>query len=147
MPSASTTAVRPPVPMSGRLKSKLGGAHHRALRATAQRSGPAVLIFPVGEVDASNVDGWEHLLHEMAATARVPGPVVVDVRELTFIGCCAYAVLARQAQSCRRRGLHLCLVSRQPIVGRMVAACGLRWMVPIHPTIDAALACARRGAC
>lgn len=28
----------------------------------------------------------------------------------------------------------------QRIVARMVAACGLRWMLPIHPTIGRALA-------
>ncbi|MBO0866198.1 MAG: anti-sigma factor antagonist, partial [Mycobacterium sp.] len=80
-----------------------------------------------------------YLLAEMAGTATAPGPVVVDVRGLDFMGACAYAALARQAERCRRRGVTLCLVSTQPIVARTVAACGLRWMLPIHPTIEAAL--------
>lgn len=110
-----------------------------ALHATTERNGSAVIITVAGEVDASNDGDWRYLLAQMSATAPAPGPVVVDVRGLDFIGCCAYAVLARQSERCRRRGVTLSLVSTQPIVARTVAACGLRWLLPICPTIGAAL--------
>ena len=118
--------------------SPLGGAR-RALRAATRRHGRAVVIAVRGEVDASNEEDWKYLLAQMAATAATPGPVVVDVRGLNFMGSGAYAALAREAEWCRRRGVTLYLVSTQPIVARTVAACGLRWMLPIHPTVEAAL--------
>lgn len=110
-----------------------------ALRAVTQQRGPAVIITVAGEIDASNEADWRYLLAEMVAIAAVPGRVVVDVRDLDFMGCCAYTALAREAERCRRRGLTLCLVSQDPIVARIVAACGLRWLLPMYPTTEAAL--------
>ncbi|WP_081968078.1 anti-sigma factor antagonist [Mycobacterium kyorinense] len=110
-----------------------------ALSATTSQRGRAVIISVAGEVDASNERDWRYLLAEMVAIAAVPGRVVVDVRDLDFMGCCAYAALAREAERCRRRGVTLCLVSQDPIVARIVAACGLRWLLPIYPTTEAAL--------
>jgi anti-anti-sigma factor len=119
-------------------RSELGGTP-TALHAVTERRGPAVIISVRGDVDASNEGDWKYLLAEMAGTATVPGPVVVDVRELDFMGCCAYSALTREAERCRRRGITLCLVSQDPIVARIVAACGLRWLLPIHSTTGAAL--------
>ena len=66
------------------------------------------------------------------------GPV--DVTGLDFMGCCAFAVLAEEAQRCHRRGIELRLVSRQSVVARIVDACGLGGVLPIYPTTDSALA-------
>ena len=145
MPFAASRAFGPSVPLSGRLRSELGGAR-RALRATAQRSGSAMIIFAVGEVDASNELAWKHLLSEVTARASAPGTIIVDVRELSFIGCCGFAALAAELQRCRRRGISLRLVSQQPIVARIAAACGLRRLLPIHPTIESALSQASAAA-
>src|SRR5579875_722396 len=110
-----------------------------ALNATTSQRGRAVIISVAGEVDASDEGDWRYLLAEMVALAAVPGRGVVDVRDLDFMGCCAYTALAREAERCRRRGLNLCLVSQDPIVARIVAACGLRWLLPMYPTTEAAL--------
>ena len=138
MRSARIKIYRSGARSSPRLTSQPDGAPY-ALCATTKHFGSAVVIIAGGEVDASNEGDWNYLLAEMAATATPPGPVVVDVRGLDFMGGCAYAVLARQAERCRRRGVTLCLVSTQPIVARTVAACGLRWMLPIYPKIETAL--------
>jgi anti-anti-sigma factor len=66
-------------------------------------------------------------------------PFVVDLRHLEFMGCCAFAVLARQAERCKRRGVTLCLVSDKPLVARIVAVCGLRPLLPIYPTVEMAM--------
>ncbi len=138
MPPAITKAFGIPLPLSGRLKSELTTAR-TVLRATAQRSGSAVIVLSVGEVDASNETAWQHLLSEVVARADAPGRVVVDVRDVDFNGSSGFAPLAKTAKQCRRRGISLCLVSQQPSVARTVAMCGLRWMLPIHPTIESAL--------
>lgn len=109
------------------------------LWVTSRRSGSAVVVSAGGEVDASNEAKWDRLVSETAAAATAPGPVVVDVRQLDFMGCCAFTVLARKAEGCRRRGVSLCLVSHQPIVARIVAAGGLRPLLPIYPTTEMAM--------
>lgn len=123
--------------MGTRWRRPLDG--HSALRATSMRAGSAVIVAVAGEVDAGNEDAWSLLVGKMAAVATVPGPFVVDVRNLTFMNCGAYAVLGREAKGCRRRGVNLCLVSTQPIVARTVAATGLRPVLSIYPTVEMAV--------
>jgi anti-anti-sigma factor len=130
--------------LSTRLVYQLGDPHS-TLRATTDRSGPAVLITAGGEVDACNEDTWRQLIREAASVVTPPGPFVVDVSGLDFIACCAFSVLADEAEACRRRGVDLRLVSRQPIVARIVAACGLDALLPIYPTTDTALATSLAG--
>jgi anti-anti-sigma factor len=125
--------------LSTRLVYELGDPHS-TLRATTNRSGPAVLIHAGGEVDACNEHTWRQLLDEAAAVVTAPGPFVVDVSGLDFMGCCAFAALADQAERCRDRGVELLLVSHHPIVARVVKACGLAGMLPVYPSVDTALA-------
>lgn len=134
---------RPHLMLSTRLVYELGDPHS-TLRATTDRCDGAVLIYAGGEIDACNERTWRHLVTEAANLVTPPGPLVVDVTGLDFMGCCAFAVLAEQARQCRRRGIELRLVSRQPIVARIVDACGLSGMLPIYSTTDSALATAAR---
>ena len=133
----------PYVMLSTRLVYELGDPHS-TLRATTDRNGAAVFINAGGEVDACNEHTWRQLVSEAASVVIPPGPFVVDVTGLDFMGCCAFAVLADEAQRCRERGIELRLVSREPIVARIVDACGLNRVLPIYPTSDAALASAAR---
>lgn len=129
----------PHLMLSTRLVYELGDPHS-TLRATTDRSGLAVLINAGGEIDACNEHTWRHLVSEAASVVTPPGPFVVDVTGLDFMGCCAFAVLAEEAQRCHRRGIELRLVSRQPIVARIVDMCGLSGVLPVYPTADSALA-------
>jgi anti-anti-sigma factor len=130
---------RPRLMLSTRLVYELGDPHS-TLRATTDRRGSAVLIYAGGEIDACNEQTWRHLVSEAANAVETPGPLVVDVTGLDFMACCALEVLADEAENCRRRGVELRLVSPQPIVARIVDACGLSGMLPIYPTADSALA-------
>lgn len=127
--------------LSTRLISELGDAHS-TLRATTQRNGSAVLVHAGGEIDACNEGTWRRLLDEAAAAAAPPGPLVIDTSGVDFMGCCAFAALADEAYRCRRRGVDLRLVSRQPVVARVVGACGMSGLLPVHPTVDSALSAA-----
>jgi anti-anti-sigma factor len=137
-------ARRAPAALSARRASGFGGAH-TALRATAEHRGPAVIVSAAGAVDAGNESAWELLLSKTAGAAIAPGPLVVNVQDLDFMGCCAFAALARQAGRCRRRNISVCLVSDQRVVARTVAACGLRRVLPIYRSIEVALARASAG--
>jgi anti-anti-sigma factor len=129
--------------LSSRLLYELGGSHS-TLRATTDRSGAAVIVYAGGEIDACNEHTWRQLVGEAAGTVTAPGPFVVDVTGLGFMGCCAFAVLADAAHRCRERGLELRLVSHDPIVARIVDACGLSRLLPIYPTVDSAVTAAAR---
>lgn len=133
----------PPLMLSTRLVYELGDPHSN-LRATTDRNGAAVLITAGGEIDACNEHTWRRLVSEAAAVVVAPGPFVVDVTQLDFMGCCAFSVLADEAKRCRDRGIELRLVGRERIVARIVDACGLGGLLPTYPTADAALGPAAR---
>ncbi len=138
----STFAIAEPsvshLMLSSRLVSELAQAKS-TLRTTAERIGRAVVVSAGGELDASNEGTWRRLLSEAAAAADPPGSLVVDANGLDFMGCCAYAALAEEAERCRRRGVQLRLVSNQPIVSRIAAACGLGELLAVDESVDAAL--------
>src|SRR3981081_4451931 len=93
---------------------------------------------PRGELGSCNDAPWRHLVSEAAGVVTSPGPLIVDVTGLDFMGCCAFTVLAEEAENLRRRGVELRLVSRQPVVARIVDACGLSGVLPLYPTADSA---------
>lgn len=124
--------------LSSRLISELAQARS-TLRMTTERIDVAVIVSAGGELDASNEGTWRRLLSEAGAAAGPPGPLVVDINGLDFMGCCAYAALAEEAEHCRQRGVELRLVSNQPVVSRVVAACGLTELLPVDESVDAAL--------
>jgi anti-anti-sigma factor len=142
----STFAIAEPsfnhLMLSSRLISELAQARS-TLRTTIERSDLAVIVSAGGELDASNETTWRRLLSEAATAAGSPGPLVVDISRLDFMGCCAYAALGEEAERCRRRGVEMRLVSSQPIVARIVTACGLSELLPVDDSVDIALsACA-----
>jgi anti-anti-sigma factor len=124
--------------LSTRLVAGLGNKHS-TLRATLERCGPAVAVSAGGEVDASNDSIWRALLGEAAAMVTAPGALVVDVDGLDFMGCCAYTTLAEEARRCHRRGVNLRVVSRQPIVARIIAAYEFDGSLAVYPSVEAAL--------
>src|ERR1700736_5139662 len=82
--------------LSSRLISELAQARS-TLRATTERCDLAVIVSAGGELDASNDAIWRRLLSEAAMAAAPPGPLVVDISGLDFMGCCAYSALAEEA--------------------------------------------------
>lgn len=142
----STFAIAEPsfnhLMLSSRLISELAQARS-TLRTTIERSDLAVIVSAGGELDASNETTWRRLLSEAAMAAGSPGPLVVDISGLDFMGCCAYAALGEEAERCRCRGVEMRLVSSQPVVARIVTACGLSELLPVDDSVDIALsACA-----
>jgi anti-anti-sigma factor len=127
-----------PLMLSSRLISELAQARS-TLRATTERCDMAVIVSAGGELDASNDKVWRRLLSEAATAAGPPGPLVVDLSGLDFMGCCAYSALAEEADRCRDRGVEMRLVSNQPVVSRILDACGLSEALPVDKSVDAAL--------
>lgn len=136
-----STAIAPfpaPLLLSASLVTQMGGAGS-TLRAAIERKGTTVLLSAGGEVDAANEHIWRRLLGEAASATAAPGTLVIDTNGLDFMGGCAYAALAEQADRCRIRGINLCLVSAQRIVARVVGVMNLDRQLPIYHTVDAVL--------
>jgi anti-anti-sigma factor len=112
------------------------------LRAQIQLFDTIVTVYPGGEVDAANRDGWRHLLREAAAVTPSPGVLVIHTDGLDFMGCCAFTALADEADRCLIRGVRMCLVSRQTIVWRIITATGLGSRLPVYADADTALSAA-----
>ncbi|MCV7030737.1 anti-sigma factor antagonist [Mycobacterium sherrisii] len=142
-PAAAASSVTR-VTLSARLVSELGDPHS-TLRAVTQRSDGVVIVRAGGEVDGANEHTWRRLVEEAAAVATPPGPFVVDLNGLDFVGCGAFAVLAAESERCRARGVAVRLVSCDPSVARVIQACNLGGVLPLHPTVETALATAGRG--
>jgi anti-anti-sigma factor len=124
--------------LSSHLISEMAGARSN-LRTITERSGPAVIVHAGGELDACNESTWRRLLSEAAAAISPPSALVIDTSGLDFMGCCAFAALAEEAERCRRRNVDLRLVGKQSTVARIVAACGLDRLLPVHASVDDAL--------
>ncbi|MEE6138227.1 anti-sigma factor antagonist [Mycobacterium sp. 050128] len=109
------------------------------LRTVTRRTGSSVVVHVGGDIDASNETAWQDVLSRGAAETVAPGPFVIDVCDLDFMGSCGYAALAHEAAQCRSRGVTLRLVTSQPIVARTIAACGLRPLLPTYASVETAL--------
>lgn len=135
-PTANSSST--PLSLSTGLVTELNNARS-TLRTITERNGSTVVLYAGGEVDAGNERTWRRLLGEAATATSSPGSLIVDTSGLDFMGCCAFTVLADQANRCRRRGVGVRLVSSQSIVFRVVAACGLSGLLPIYRDLDSAL--------
>lgn len=135
-----TVAIGPGAGPSSTRPSSQPSDLHSGLRAVTECTGSAVVVHVGGDIDASNEVAWQRLVSKSAAIAIAPGPFVIDIRDLDFMGSCAYAVLAQESVRCRRRGVNMRLVSNQPIVARTIAACGLRRLIPLYTMVETALA-------
>lgn len=142
-----SVAVQPsPIPLT--LSADLIAALNNprgVLRTLAQRDGTIVTVYAGGLVDAANEHSWQQLLREAAAATPSPGPLVIDTDGLDFMGCCAFTALAEEADRCHSRGIRMCLVSRKPIVRRIITAIGLGSRLPVYPYADTALSAAAAG--
>lgn len=127
-----------PAPSNTRLSSQFGDPNS-GLRSITECGGSAVVIHVGGDIDASNENVWQRMVSRTASIAIAPGPFVIDVRPLDFMGSCAYAALASEAVRCGRRGVSLRLVSSQPVVARTIAPCGLGRLLPMYTSVENAL--------
>lgn len=134
-----------PLIFSANLVSALNNPNG-VLRIVTQRDGTTVTVYAGGEIDAANERSWRQLLSEAAAATPALGVLVIDTDGLDFMGGCAFTALAKEADRCRGRGIRMCLVSRKPIVSRIITASGLGSRLPVYPDMDTAVFAATASA-
>lgn len=122
---------------ASKLSERLAAAT-TTMQLTAVRNDHAMLLCARGDVDAANVHVWEWALDEVAAATDTPS-LLIDARQVDFMGSVAYTALAAQSLRCRRRGIELRLISTQPIVARVITASGLHDAIPVYCSVAAAL--------
>jgi anti-anti-sigma factor len=91
----------------------------------------------VGEVDMSTAALFED---HVAAAVRASTPVVLDLREVTFLGSSGLSVLIRQQERCGEMGAVLRIVADQREVLRTLQIAGLTDTFALYPSVELALA-------
>lgn len=82
-----------------------------------------VRVVPVGELDLATAGGLEAQLHELRDTGFAH--VVLDLRELEFLGSSGIRVIVIEHQCARPRGRDFSLIGGSPAVQRALELCGL----------------------
>ncbi|MFI6179348.1 STAS domain-containing protein [Nonomuraea sp. NPDC051191] len=137
-------------PGAGRRASSAGGVPPDARRATAmppltllRRERPGVTVIVVsGELDATNRGQFESFLRERPE----PGHVVFDLARVPFVDSSGLHVLLAFATDQLGRSGAVRLAAVQPLPARLLDITGVLAHVPVHDTVEEAVAAARAAA-
>lgn len=106
----------------------------RAMGLVEHRVGDAVVLAVGGDLD---LDSITPLALALAAARRGTGPVVVDLADVDFADSTTVNVLL---QARRELGARMRAARPSPFVRRLFAVIGLGQAVPVHESVEAALA-------
>ncbi|WP_133116496.1 STAS domain-containing protein [Amycolatopsis antarctica] len=97
---------------------------------------PTIMLGRVqGDVDARSAADFR----AWCAGAADPGPLVLDLSDVTFLGVAGLSALVDLAHDLRRRGVDWAVAAQARAVLRPLAVSGLPDLVPVHPTVRAAM--------
>jgi anti-sigma B factor antagonist len=112
------------------------------LDVTLQRDGNWCLLTVVGELDLDTVAGFDDALSPVLSDASVAG-LVVDLTGLRFISSVGLRSLAEMSGGTNAASFRIVVKPHTP-VRRVFDANGLNQMLPLYPTVSAAVAARRR---
>lgn len=98
----------------------------------------AVVLRAVGEVDAASAAVLADQLAQAAETVTPPGPVVLYLGAVDFIGSAGMATLIATHQLCQDQRIGFRVVAG-PVVTRRLELLGLLTFVTVRRTLDDAL--------
>ncbi|WP_227981314.1 STAS domain-containing protein [Nocardia spumae] len=96
-----------------------------------------IVVHVEGEADVSVIGDLRHALEYAAKRAR--HAVVVDLRNTSFLGIRAAAVLAATEDTCRAAGIELHMVAGSRPVERVLEVVGVGTRSRVHSSMYAAL--------
>lgn len=99
--------------------------------------GVLAVFAAAGEIDASNGPGFADLL--AVELASKPDVLIVDLSEVDFCSSSAASALLRASGDAHERRIGFAVASSQRAVRRLVDILGLRTLIPLYPTVEAAL--------
>ncbi|HSI97295.1 MAG TPA: STAS domain-containing protein [Gaiellaceae bacterium] len=94
-----------------------------------------VVVHVDGELDLATVEKLESAL----ATTDPGAPLVIDLTACTVLDSSAVRVLVTTARSAEAAGGSVSLVTSDPGLLRILEIAAIDTMLPVHPTLDAAL--------
>jgi stage II sporulation protein AA (anti-sigma F factor antagonist) len=100
--------------------------------------GPCTVIRLDGEADVTNAPGLSQALS--AEAARRPRLLVIDLSALGFMDSSALSAVITAHRAITAAGGVLALASPTPVVARVLALTGTDTIIPVHPTLDDAIA-------
>jgi anti-sigma B factor antagonist len=107
--------------------------------AAVEQRGEAIVVRLAGELDLYNADDARAAIGE--AAAQNPGRVVVDLSQVTFVDSTGLGVLVEGRTKLENRRA-LLLAAPQMETRRALEVSGLDRYLPVHETVDDALAAA-----
>ena len=109
-----------------------------SLAMTVDCSGPAVVAEVKGEIDLATRDEFQAGIDD--AMAGIPLAVVLDLREVGFMGSLGLAVLVQAHQRAQDRGFPLYLVtSADGVIPRLLDIAGLKQVFSVVQSVEDAL--------
>lgn len=104
---------------------------------TSERDGRSI-VSAAGELDAHSAPLLEAEVRELSMVAG--GALVIDLSEVSFIDSTGLGVLVTALKHTREAGGRLDCVVSTPRVLKVLALTGLDVVIPLHATVDEALA-------
>lgn len=92
---------------------------------------------PTGRIDGTNAPAVEK---DILAQLGDHKSLVVDLAAIDYISSAGLRVLLVAAKTARQRGGQLLLVAPKPAIVEILKISGFDKILPIHPTMDAAVA-------
>ena len=107
------------------------------VRISLEHHSPAVTVARVsGEIDLASADVFRERLAEGVASGEV---FVLDLDGVTFMGSLGFSALVETHHETERRNIRWAVVAGSSPVSRPLKITGLEQILPIYPTVSAAL--------
>lgn len=112
----------------------------QALRLSVQRPARGVSVVRVlGEIDLASLPRLDDLISQRL-TAAALHTVVLDLSEVTFVGCAGLELLLAAQRRAELRGISLCLVTGSRCVDRLLDLTGLADRFTLRESVAEAIA-------
>jgi anti-anti-sigma factor len=105
---------------------------------------PLAIVHLPAEIDAGNAEQVRDTL--LAVLNRGISNLVIDMTLTTFCAVAGASAIARAHQRALASGAQILVAAPEPIVRRVLAIAGIDRLVPVFPTVAAALAFAAERA-
>ena len=105
---------------------------------TEEKAGNAVVLALVGSADLAAGEPLDRAL--AGVCGKRPSHVVLDLSELGYLASVCIGVIIRHQRACNDRGAKLTLAAPSPLVDGALRAAKLEKVLPIEPSVAAALA-------
>jgi anti-anti-sigma factor len=98
-----------------------------------------VVVRAGGELDTVTAEELAQRLKEAEDAVTSPGPVLLDLTDVTYLSSAGIATLVIHTRRCAELNSRLCVVADQPAVLRPITLSGADKAIEIAPTIEEAI--------